>query len=229
MDETSSASGAASRVLPEKANLDHIKREAKSHLSALRVTEPNAQLARAQFLIARAYGFRSWRALRAEVVRRQGGVRPSSNRPDLDACVGYYRFEDDLVRTVTRDGESLFEHSRLGSIRYVWNGTAWADTRNPAGHRASFSLPQDGFCTVMTLHFQMSGMPGSVDITGRRVSLAEAEEFAKVHHCSFCGKSQHAVTRLFVGPATAVCNECVALLAEPIAGPTASSEGAPVG
>jgi ATP-dependent Clp protease ATP-binding subunit ClpX len=31
--------------------------------------------------------------------------------------------------------------------------------------------------------------------------------------CSFCGKDQAAVRRLFAGPRALICNECVALLA----------------
>ena len=31
-----------------------------------------------------------------------------------------------------------------------------------------------------------------------------------VLHCSFCGKSQHAVKKLIAGPAVFICDECVA-------------------
>lgn len=37
-------------------------------------------------------------------------------------------------------------------------------------------------------------------------------------HCSFCGKSQHDVEKLIAGPWTFICNECVALCDDIIAG-----------
>lgn len=35
-----------------------------------------------------------------------------------------------------------------------------------------------------------------------------------VMSCSFCGKSQHSVSKLIAGPAVSICNECVALCVE---------------
>ena len=40
----------------------------------------------------------------------------------------------------------------------------------------------------------------------------------KTLHCSFCGKSQHQVEKLIAGPSVFVCNECVALCSDIIAG-----------
>lgn len=37
-------------------------------------------------------------------------------------------------------------------------------------------------------------------------------------HCGFCGKSQHQVEKLIAGPYVFVCNECVALCADIVAG-----------
>src|SRR6201996_3934083 len=68
-----SVSTSASRVLPGRANLEHLKNEAKQHLDTLRGGDPKAKLADAQFQLARDYGFSSWRELKAEVDRR-GGV-----------------------------------------------------------------------------------------------------------------------------------------------------------
>lgn len=34
---------------------------------------------------------------------------------------------------------------------------------------------------------------------------------AKIAYCSFCGKSQHEVTKLIAGPKVYVCNECIGL------------------
>ena len=53
--------------LPDRANLEHLRNEAKQRLRALRVEQPAAQLAEAQRLVARDYGFPRWRALKAAV------------------------------------------------------------------------------------------------------------------------------------------------------------------
>jgi ankyrin repeat protein len=55
------------RQLPARANLEHLRNEAKQRLRALRRQEPAAQLAEAQRLVARHYGFASWRQLKAAV------------------------------------------------------------------------------------------------------------------------------------------------------------------
>ena len=54
-------------MLPDKANLEWLRKEARRRLNALRQTKPDAQLADAQFDLAREHGFSSWRALKAHV------------------------------------------------------------------------------------------------------------------------------------------------------------------
>lgn len=54
-------------TLPERASLDWLKKTAKQNLAALRIAAPRARLADAQLALARAYGFASWRALKAHV------------------------------------------------------------------------------------------------------------------------------------------------------------------
>jgi len=56
--------------LPERASLEHLKKQAKARLAELRRDCPDATLAEAQFEIARANGFPSWRALKAAFDRR---------------------------------------------------------------------------------------------------------------------------------------------------------------
>ena len=60
-----SASGAL--PLPETPNLEWLRKRAKHRLDELRESNPDAQLADAQFDLARQYGFPSWRALKAHV------------------------------------------------------------------------------------------------------------------------------------------------------------------
>jgi len=56
-----------SRQLPARANLEHLRNEAKQRLKEMRIQDAAAQLADAQLLIAREYGFASWRTLKAAV------------------------------------------------------------------------------------------------------------------------------------------------------------------
>lgn len=62
-----SARPAPARSLPARPSLEHLKNEAKDRLRDLRSRDPDAQLAHAQLLVARNYGFASWRKLKAFV------------------------------------------------------------------------------------------------------------------------------------------------------------------
>jgi ankyrin repeat protein len=55
------------RSLPAQPNFEHLKNEAKQRLKTLRKRDPHAKLATAQLVLAREYGFPSWRQLRAHV------------------------------------------------------------------------------------------------------------------------------------------------------------------
>ena len=56
-----------SRNLPARPNLEYLKNEAKDRLADLRRGDPRAQLADAQFDLARDYGFASWPKLKEYV------------------------------------------------------------------------------------------------------------------------------------------------------------------
>jgi ankyrin repeat protein len=51
----------------DNPNLDWLRKQAKRRLDELQATKPDAQLADAQLELARAYGFSSWRALKAHI------------------------------------------------------------------------------------------------------------------------------------------------------------------
>jgi len=53
--------------LPTHANLEHLKNEAKQRLKTMRSKSPAARLSEAQLLVARTYGFPSWRKLKSHV------------------------------------------------------------------------------------------------------------------------------------------------------------------
>src|SRR3954470_17371695 len=64
-DETSRPG--ADSALPDAPNLDWLRKQAKRRLQELRESHADAQLADAQFDLAKQYGFPSWRALKAHI------------------------------------------------------------------------------------------------------------------------------------------------------------------
>jgi hypothetical protein len=58
------------RLFPLNPDSDHLGKEAKAQLTVMKARVPGARLSDIQFMLARKYGFASWRALQAEVLRR---------------------------------------------------------------------------------------------------------------------------------------------------------------
>jgi len=56
-----------SRDLPDRPNLDHLKKQAKALLRKLRERDPSTTLADAQHALAREYGFASWPKLKTHL------------------------------------------------------------------------------------------------------------------------------------------------------------------
>jgi ankyrin repeat protein len=74
-----------SRKLPARPNLEHLRKEAKQRLKAMRAQDPAARLADAQLLIAREYGFASWRQLKAAIDHEERArVFAAARAGDLD-------------------------------------------------------------------------------------------------------------------------------------------------
>jgi ankyrin repeat protein len=70
MADQTPQSGSSPRSLPDAANLEWLRKEAKRRLDELRRELPDARLADAQFSLAREYGFSSWRALKSHIDAR---------------------------------------------------------------------------------------------------------------------------------------------------------------
>jgi hypothetical protein len=65
--------------LPNRPNLEHLKKQARERLRELQVRVPGTRLADAQHSIAREYGFTSWPKLKAHAVKAiSEAVRPAS-------------------------------------------------------------------------------------------------------------------------------------------------------
>jgi hypothetical protein len=91
----------SSSILPERASLEYLKKLAKDRLADLRRHDPNAKLAAALLAVAREHGFSSWRALKAEIERRQAdraaAFFAACAAGDADAVSAALDAESDLV------------------------------------------------------------------------------------------------------------------------------------
>jgi len=89
----------AVRELPAQPNLEYLKNEAKQRLKTLRTSDPAAKLAVAQLVVARDYGFASWRRLKAHV-EHESADRPLREKVFAAAQSG----DIDTVRAALSDG-----------------------------------------------------------------------------------------------------------------------------
>ena len=55
------------------------------------------------------------------------------------------------------------------------------------------------------------------------MSKVSSGETKNTLYCSFCGKSQHEVRKLIAGPTVFICDECVELCMDIVAGENKSS------
>lgn len=90
--------------LPARASLEYLKKLAKDRLKMLRQTEPHAKLATALLEVARDHGFPSWRALKAEVERRNANdiarFVDACGTGDVDAVRAMLSGDRNLARAV---------------------------------------------------------------------------------------------------------------------------------
>jgi hypothetical protein len=71
-----------SRNLPDRPNLEYLKKEAKALLVELRRQDPAAQLADAQHALAQKYGFASWPKIKAHVEAVSASAKASAHRAE---------------------------------------------------------------------------------------------------------------------------------------------------
>ena len=101
----------ASRALPPHPSLEHLRNEAKQRHKLTQQTSPSAKLSQAQFILAREYGFASWRELKAQVEKTAEAAESQAGRR-LDRYIGFYLVTTDhvanAVLAITRQGQTLF-------------------------------------------------------------------------------------------------------------------------
>ena len=89
MSEQTPGSAPGPSPLPDVPSLEWLRKQAKRRLGELRGSNPDARLADAQFDLAKAYGFSSWRALKAHVdaLTVDGQLIDAARNGDVDRLV----------------------------------------------------------------------------------------------------------------------------------------------
>lgn len=99
------------RLLPECANLEHLKKEAKQRLKVMRLDNPGVKLSAAQLTVAREYGFSSWRSLIAYV--KSQSDREAQRRDRLRAVRAKLQpFKDGVAAAGKGDYRTAVAHLR---------------------------------------------------------------------------------------------------------------------
>ncbi|HKV40280.1 MAG TPA: ankyrin repeat domain-containing protein [Blastocatellia bacterium] len=156
-------------ALPAHANLEHLKKEAKEQLRALRQQYPQSKLSAAQLAVARSYGFASWPKLRAyvEALHDMGQRLVNAVREaDLETISAVLDRHPALVNATTdlnqpiRPSDALamrlihlaIAENRLESARLLVRRGANVNVRNANGRlplHDCFELGRDEFKQVL--------------------------------------------------------------------------------
>jgi len=177
-------------ALPARANLEHLKNEAKQRLRSLRAQNPAARLAEAQLLVARGYGFPSWRRMKAYVdALNDGGQR--------------------LINAV-RDGDLKTLREVLDRHPELVNARTEIDQRAlmPVDYTGAPAKPRE-MLTLPLLHLAIVG--GKIDALrllierGADVNARNADGRLPLHDCFELNHDDFASILLEAGAAVDVC------------------------
>jgi len=166
-------------ALPDKPSLERLKHEAKRRLQTMRLQSPEAKLADAQFQLARAYGFASWRALKGEIDSRAddaGAVTIPSGR--YGRYVGCYLMDPSIstntVLEITEDDGRLFAQSTGGIRSELVEGDGGAFVHPGLPGRYVFTGDETRPATGLIAH----GERGSHDLPRTTQAKADAAQAA---------------------------------------------------
>jgi len=153
MSEETSGSASGPLSLPDAPNLEWLRKQAKRRLEELRAENPSAQLADAQFDLAKRYGFSSWRALKAHIdslgidgrlfeAARTGDVATLKSILDTQPDKLHVRsspYEHTLLHTAAHNGhlaavELLLERGLDVNVREKGDNTYPMHWAGAAGH-----------------------------------------------------------------------------------------------
>jgi hypothetical protein len=145
--------------------LEHLRKEAKMRLARLRAHDPVARLAEAQHVVAQAYGFRSWHALKSAIEKQSA--------EEVRAFAGFYRHDPTRIAnvflTVHLDGGCLTVQGVTGALMMLQRQT---DGRFAApGLTARYGFDRNPAGTVVAMTVDVDGRHSRLE----RISEAEAE------------------------------------------------------
>jgi ankyrin repeat protein len=189
-----------SQALPARPNLDWLKRTAKERLAELRANDPTNKLHSAQLLIARDYGFKSWRALKSRVDelarshRENVEVFEAARAGDVEAVRRAVNSGFDPA-TPDADGRTIYQIAKErghGAIEVLVRDLRQGDTRSEPDARAVraiLSAAQSG--NVSELRTLLDTQPELIDAMGGGLKKATALHLAVL-------RNHHAVVRLLI-------------------------------
>src|SRR5262249_22509282 len=133
--------------LPDRPNLEYLKKLAKDRLHDLQRTNPSARLADAQLAVAREHGFASWRRLRAHLDSLAlSPPAPADAAPDL---------VEEFFGAVNRGDEAA-----LGQMLAAQPGLV--NARHPDGTTPLLAAADHNKPSVIALLLHRGGNPGSI-------------------------------------------------------------------
>lgn len=109
------------RELPSVPHPEHLRKQAKARLAAMRARAPATRLAEAQSVIAREYGFASWAALQAEVTQRVQSPRGQWRKVQRAHVAAFYpeRFRQDGLLDDEADIQTQQRFFLVGSAAQI--------------------------------------------------------------------------------------------------------------
>ena len=114
MSDETPRSAPAPLSLPDNPNLDWLRKQAKRRLAELREANTDAQLADAQFELAKQFGFSSWRALKTHVdsLTVNGELVDAARNGDVNVLTALLDKHPDRVHVRSKPYEwSLLHHA----------------------------------------------------------------------------------------------------------------------
>jgi len=168
----------ALRSLPARPNLEHLRNEAKQRHKELQESVALTQLSDAQLLVARDYGFKSWRDLKAEVDRRSVMATDVHGAADLDQYVGFYRYNSEVVKNrviaISREGRQLFFRATGGPKFELTQTAPGVFTLPGMTDRYVFEVDPGGRAYALLISYDR----GDVRLSRTDVAQADAAEQA---------------------------------------------------
>ena len=183
------------RDLPDRPDLEHLKKQAKALLRELRQRDANASLADALHALARDYGFASWPKLKAHVESGFSRISETSPSPPSSSAPLFPRFTEAARRTLffsRYEAVSLGrleiapEHVLLGVIRGAGAATrrmlqaAGIALDEARGAMAAANAPRDEIVEPVQVPFQASTR-NLFTVAGDEADRLRHEKIATVH------------------------------------------------